>query len=116
MDMLLYFAAIAGLIWFWADSARAREQMLKRCRYLCAEMNVQLLDDSVGLAKLALGRGAQGHLQLRRWYAFEYSTEGADRWRGTAELRGRHIESIHMEHPDGPVIVSDGVGAEARRS
>jgi hypothetical protein len=107
MDVLLLSVAIAGLVWFWADSARAREQMLARCRALCEDLNVQLLDQTVGLARLSLVRGAQGRLQLRRRYAFEYSVNGADRWRGTADLRGRHIESIHMEHPDGPVIVNE---------
>jgi hypothetical protein len=108
MDILLCFAAIASLVWFWADSARAREQMLRRCRTLCEELDVQLLDQTVGLARLALGRSLQGRIQLRRWYAFEYSINGTDRWHGMAELRGRHVESIRMEHPDGPVIVANG--------
>jgi hypothetical protein len=105
MEILLCFAAIATLVWFWADSVWAREQMLRRCRALCGELDFQLLDQTIGLVKLDLGRGAQGHVQLRRWYAFEYSVNGKDRWRGMAELRGRHIESIHMQHPDGPIIV-----------
>lgn len=116
MNILLCLAAIACMVWFWADSARAREQMLGRCRQLCKEMNVQLLDDTAGLAKLGLGRSAQGHLELRRWFTFEYSINGADRWRGTAETRGRSIESIHMEHPDGAVIVRDSASAAARWS
>lgn len=106
MDILLWLAVIAGLVWFWADSARAREQMLKRLRRLCQEMNVQLLDETASLARLTLGRGVEGHVQLRRRYTFEYSISGVDRWRGTAELRGRYIECIHMEHPNGPVIVA----------
>lgn len=87
--------------------------MVARCRALCEELNVQLLDQTVGLAKLSIARGEQGQLQLRRRYAFEYSIKGTDRWRGTAELCGRRIESIHMEHPNGPIIVRDESRLEA---
>jgi hypothetical protein len=107
VDIVLGLVVLAGLVWFWADSARAREQMLARCRRLCEEMNLQLLDQTVSLVRLRLGRGEQGQAQWRRWYAFEYSVDGRDRWRGTARLLGRRVESIHMEHPHGPVIIAD---------
>lgn len=114
MNILLLLAVIAGLIGFWIEATPAREQMLRSCRRVCEEMNVQLLDQTVALARLRLDRGLDGRLLLRRRYAFEFSISGADRWRGTAELRGRHIESIHMEHPDGPVIFGGGNPADAR--
>lgn len=95
---------LAALVWFWADSARAREQMLKRCRSVCEEMNLQLLDQTVSLKKLRLARSPRGSVELRRWYGFEYSTDGADRWQGSAQLRGCEVRFIHMEHPKGPII------------
>lgn len=107
MDTLLLFGLLAGMVWFWADGARAREQMLKRCRSLCEDMNLQLLDQTVSLTKLRVARGERGSVELRRWYAFEYSTDGADRWQGAAQLRGREVKSIHMAHPQGPIIIRD---------
>jgi hypothetical protein len=106
MNVLLSLAAIAALVWFWADSARAREQVLERCRALCEEMSVQFLDQTVSLIRLLPAR-REGRLRLRRWYGFEYSLDGKDRWRGTAELWGRRIQTIHMQLPDGPVIVNN---------
>ena len=107
LDTLLLLGLLAGLVWFWADSARAREQTLKRCRSLCEELNLQLLDQSVSLEKLRLARGRRGNVELRRWYAFEYSTDGADRWQGIAQRRGHEVTSIHMAHPQGPIIIRD---------
>jgi hypothetical protein len=113
MEVPLLLALIAGLVWFWSDSSRAREQTLHHCQRLCKELNVQLLDQTVGLAGLSLGRGPTGRVQLRRRYGFEYSIDGNDRWRGTASLRGKHVEYIHMDHPDGAIIVKDGARLEA---
>jgi hypothetical protein len=107
LDTLLLLGLLAGLVWFWADSARAREQMLRRCRSLCEELNVQLLDQTVSLEKLRLARSLHGNMELRRWYAFEYSTDGADRWQGSAQQRGREVTSIHMAHPQGQIIIRD---------
>jgi hypothetical protein len=107
LNTLLLLTLIAALVWIWADSARAREQALSRCRSLCRELNVQLLDQTVALAKISLARTEYGKPCLWRRYAFEYSITGTDRWRGTAELRGRRIETIHMEHPEGAIIMED---------
>lgn len=109
VDVLLLLALIGGLVWLWWDSARAREQTVLRCQRLCNELNVQLLDQTAGLVRLSLGRGLAGHVQLRRRYGFEYSIDGTDRWRGTATLLGQHVEGIHLDHPDGPIIVSNGI-------
>ena len=109
MEVQVLLALIGGLVWLWWDSARAREQTLRRCQRLCNDLNVQLLDQTAGLSKLSLGRDRRGHVQLRRRYGFEYSINGADRWRGTAALLGQQVESIHLDHPDGPIIVSNGI-------
>jgi hypothetical protein len=107
LNALLLLALVAVLVWFWADSARAREQVLNRCRTLCREMNVQLLDQTVAVSSISLARTGRGNLHLRRRYTFEYSITGADRWHATAELHGRRLEAIHMEHPDGAIIIED---------
>lgn len=109
MEAPLLLALIGALVWLWWDSARAREQTLRRCQRLCKDLNMQLLDQTVGLVRLSFGRGPAGHVQLRRRYGFEYSIDGTDRWRGTANLLGQTVECIHLDHPDGPIIVKNGI-------
>src|SRR5215211_7165245 len=105
MGSLIAILLIAGVIWFWADSLRIREQALRCCDNACKQLNVQLLDQTVALSHLTLARDPEGRLSLRRWYIFEFSTNGGDRCRGSVCLLGSEIEIIRMEHPQGPLIM-----------
>lgn len=104
MNAWLVLLAIGLLVWFWVDSMHAREVALTRCAALCRELNVQLLDQTVRVARLRLGRAPDGGIRLRRFYAYEFSIDGHDRWYGVVVLLGRRVEYLRMELPDGPVI------------
>lgn len=104
MEVFILLALIAALVWFWLDSMRAREVALKRCKSLCTQMNVQLLDQTVHVARLRVDRNARGQLRLRRFYVYEFSIDGEDRWYGIVILLGQRLEYLRMEHPDGPII------------
>jgi hypothetical protein len=104
MDAVLALLGMAAAVWFWVDSLRARELALLHCARLCREMDVQLLDHTVRVARLRLGRDRDGRVRLRRFYVCEFSINGADRWYGIAVLLGRHVEYVRMEHPDGPLV------------
>ncbi len=71
---------------------------------MCKEMDVQLLDQTVRIARLRLGRDERGRIRLRRFYVYDFSIDGQDRWFGVAILLGQNIEYIRMEHPQGPII------------
>ncbi|MEA3410091.1 MAG: DUF3301 domain-containing protein [Pseudomonadota bacterium] len=96
---------IALLTWFWVDSLRAREAALDRVASLCREMDIQLLDQTVRLGRLRPGRDRSGRMRFRRFYVFEYSLNGADRWHGVAIVLARFVEYVHIEHPDGPIVM-----------
>ncbi len=104
MDVLIALAVLALLLWFWVDSMHAREEALRRCAILCREMDVQLLDQTVRVARLRLARDDRGRIHVRRFYVYEFSTDGVNRWHGIAILLGQRLEHLHMEHPHGPII------------
>jgi hypothetical protein len=104
MEVFIALAVIAALVWFWLDSMRAREVALRRCKSMCSQMNVQLLDQTVHVARLRLGRNGRGRIRVRRFYVYEFSIDGEDRWYGIAILLGQRLEYLRMEHPDGPII------------
>lgn len=108
MLTLFTLALMAAAVWFWADSLRAREATLEACRRACEQMRLQLLDQTVALSRMALDRNARGHLLLRRYYSFEFSTNGADRHGGIVSLLGQQVEFVRLEHPSGPIIVTGG--------
>lgn len=105
METFILALIIAGLVWFWMDSLRSSEFATKRCHSFCLENGVQLLDQSIHLNKVFPAR-KNGRLRLRRFYVFEFSINGADRYNGVAVEFGNQIEYLSLLHPDGEIIQS----------
>jgi hypothetical protein len=108
---IIALAAIAAGTWFWNDSLRARERMTAACTRICGEMHLQFLDETVALSRLRLTRSDSGRLAWRRLYVFEFSESGSDRWKGSALLTGRQVESVQLDNPQGITILGDGGAA-----
>lgn len=92
------------MAWYWQDSLRSREFALRKCRTLCDEHDVQLLDQSVHVAHIRVAKTARHNFFIRRFYAFEFSIGGADRHNGVAVVANERIEYLSLLHPDGEII------------
>ena len=104
VSTLIALAVIGLVVWYWSDSLGTRERALRICAEACRQIDVQLLDQTVAVRKLGIGRDGSGRFRLRRDYAFEFSIDGIERYRGHAVLLGRFLEYVQLQHPDGPVI------------
>jgi hypothetical protein len=99
MSSLLYLAAFAGIVWFWFDSLRANEIAKALCQKLCRHYEVQFLDDSVSLHKLAVRRAEKSgerqamwwQLVIHRVYHFDFvdPEDSESRHTGTMMMRGK---------------------------
>jgi hypothetical protein len=107
MTALLAALGIAGLALLF-DGLRARERVLDHCRRACAELSVQLLDETVAVTRIDLARDLHGRWRLRRVYRFEFSVDGTDRRSGLAVLTGGLLSHIRLDHPAGPVVLPAG--------
>ncbi|MBK7464321.1 MAG: DUF3301 domain-containing protein [Betaproteobacteria bacterium] len=98
MDLyeLLALALMVGGIWLWLDSLKAREIGIQAAQRACAEEGLQFLDETVVGSFFRLARNDEGHLQLRRVYAFEYSDTGDNRCTGSVTLLGHTVELLHV--------------------
>jgi len=98
MDLyeLLALALMVGGIWLWLDSLKAREIGIQAAQRACAEEGLQFLDKTVVGSFFRLARNDEGHLQLRRVYAFEYSDTGNNRCTGSVTLLGHAVELLHV--------------------
>jgi hypothetical protein len=85
-DALLPFIFVMTAIYVWQVALRARENARQLGHHLCAQANVQLLDQTVALQRLGVERGSDGRLHWRRRYRFEVSTNGSDRHQGTLDV------------------------------
>ncbi len=101
----LFLLVLILAIWFWRDAIWAREIASAAGRRACERDRLQFLDDTVEMVRMRPCRARNGRLQWRRLYRFEFASDGSRRYRGEIDLRGRRVESIHLEpfrDPDGP--------------
>jgi hypothetical protein len=104
---LIVFSLIIGaLIWLWVASLRAREQALSICRRLCKQLDMQLLDQTVALSGVRVGRDLGGRPCLLRRYGFEFSPDGQHRYPGRLFLHGARLMSCQFDLPDGTTVIS----------
>tara|TARA_R110000782_G_scaffold147196_5_gene239989 strand:+ start:4983 stop:5321 length:339 start_codon:yes stop_codon:yes gene_type:complete len=103
----ILFLIILGLgIWFWQDALHARELAVKCSRRYCRDLSYQFLDESVAMTSIKPGRNFSGNFAFHRYYHFEFSPDGQNRFSGTAYVIGHHLESIQLDHPDGIILES----------
>lgn len=93
---LLALIAMAGGVWLWLDTLKAREIGVLAAQRACAEEGLQFLDETVVGRGVRLVRDDEGQLKLRRVYAFEYSDTGDNRRSGSVTMLGHIVEVLHL--------------------
>ncbi len=90
----LFIFLAAG--WFWLDSLRARDFALDGARKACEAEGVQLLDWTVAMKRIRLGRDDEGRRGLQRTYEFEFSDTGNNRIEGSITVIGRQLLALNL--------------------
>ena len=93
---LLLLILLGLLVWFWQDTLQARELALRAAREVCRNRQLQLLDGTVTLQRLATRRSNQGGVTLQRTFQFAYSEDGHDRYTGFVITLGNHVEQVGL--------------------
>lgn len=93
LNNLLPLLVVLLIAWVWLNGARAREFAAALVRRYCDKRGLQLLDETVSLARIGIRRTEHG-LRLRRMYRFEFSLEGVGRRTGYLLLLGTQLEAI----------------------
>lgn len=93
-EALIAVAVIAGTVWLWRESLRAREAATRAGRRICEANDVQFLDETVALARMSVGWN--GRAALVRSYRFDYSTDGADRATGLVVVQAGAIVHVQL--------------------
>ncbi|MDH5182437.1 MAG: DUF3301 domain-containing protein [Gammaproteobacteria bacterium] len=88
---------LAGVIWFWLASLRAKEIATGIAKHLCTKAQVMLLDDSVALKGLSLARNRQGSVSFKRVFRFEFASDGRERYQGKIIMLGIDIIGSDMD-------------------
>jgi hypothetical protein len=98
MNPLSGILIIGLLIWFWLDSARAREMATAICTKACEIRGVQFLDQTVSLSRIGVGLTNNG-IRLRRTYRFDFSEEGVTRHTGHVVMIGIQLQDFSLGLP-----------------
>jgi hypothetical protein len=93
-----------GFVYFWLDSIKSKENAMVYAASACRDIEVQLLDQTVSLAKIKLARNKQGRLVFQRIYRFDFSIYGNERREGRVVLLGDRKEQIQLDYDGGTVI------------
>jgi hypothetical protein len=93
---IIVILLLAGVLWFIADSLKAREAAHAAARKACEEAGVQFLDDTVSQMRLKLARDNEGRAVVERWFRFEFSDSGDDRQQGTVRLKSNRVLEINL--------------------
>ena len=94
---LVGFVILLSGVWYWLDSMRAKEIATVAGARICKNQSVYFLDETVVLTKVRIRRNAAGHIVFYREYRFEFTSDGAYRYRGKINLLGKHVVATEME-------------------
>lgn len=95
IELTILLLVLAGA-WFWLDSLRARDVALDGARRACEAEGVQLLDWTVAVKKIRLGRDDEGRRGLQRTYEFEFSDTGNNRVGGSITVIGQQMLALSL--------------------
>ena len=112
MDTALLVGLCVLAIWFWLDSARAREIATERARIECRRRGLLFLDDTVAPRRLRLRATPQG-LRFRRQFDFDFNDGTEARYRGSVTLLGAQVADFDLggwrDLRVAPVSVAPGI-------
>ncbi|WP_419535226.1 DUF3301 domain-containing protein [Endozoicomonas sp.] len=100
MDALLWLTLLFIFLYYWFDTAKAKETAVAHGKKACRDMNVQFLDDSVIRYRSRLSRGSSGQMVIERSFRFEFTFDGQTRENGFVRLSGQRLLMLELDYPD----------------
>ncbi|WP_162902275.1 DUF3301 domain-containing protein [Facilibium subflavum] len=93
---LVIIIVLIIIILTWKNMMHAREIAIARAVKICKQWDVLLLDDTVCLTKIKLIRshGAVGAVCFFREYSFDYTINGADRFKAVLQFTGKCFNRV----------------------
>ncbi|MBR9884867.1 MAG: DUF3301 domain-containing protein [Oceanospirillales bacterium] len=88
---LIWLVITGTLCLLWWKGQKVREIALRHARNGCADMDLQLLDESVALRAIWLKRDDDGQIHLWRRYHFEFASTGDERYVGEVVTLGYKV-------------------------
>jgi len=105
MIELFMFLLVTGAIVAWWQLMQGRHKARRAADLVCANHDLQLLDDTVSLSSITWNRSSEGARILVN-YGFEFATNGAMRRTGIASLGFPRSLVVTLDLAEGRLIES----------
>jgi len=96
LSHIFILLTVFALAWHFFSELKVREIALNAARLHSDKMDVQLLDQSVGVHRVWLKRGRDNRLHIWRNYQFEFTSTGDERYKGHVITLGEWVESVQL--------------------
>jgi hypothetical protein len=96
ISSIFFLILLSVMALFWFDTQRSQEVAKSICKQVCGQLHLQLLDDTIAIARIRFRRDDQGRWSVQRVYQFEFSDGGNNRQQGTVIMRGRTLEILEL--------------------
>lgn len=96
---LVVVALVGAVGWYWFTGTRVRELAIAAARRAADKADLQLLDQTVALARVSLSRDPRRRWRIWRQYRFEYSRDGLSREVGHVIMLGRVLQAVVVAEP-----------------
>jgi len=93
---IVLFIAIGLITTFWWQGKAVKESAFFLVKQYCKKMDVQLLDDTIAIAKNRF-IWQKGQLKVKRIFTFEFTSTGKARYQGKAIFIGSTLDSIFLD-------------------
>lgn len=110
-EIILIFVIVIGVAWWWRIHGQ-RDLALKVVEQHCKKLNITLLDGYVALKQIKLQRDNHGKLRIAKYYNFEFTVTGEQRYTGSISLYGFYVANIILPpYPFNPQQASEQQGS-----
>ncbi|MFK0573510.1 DUF3301 domain-containing protein [Endozoicomonas sp.] len=116
MDALFWITLLFALLYYWFDTAKAKETAVAYGKKACRDMEVQFLDDSVIRYRSRIRRGFSGQMVIERSFRFEFTLDGQSRENGFIRLSGQRLQMLELDYPEHSDPGQNSHGPESHHS
>ncbi|MEH6548923.1 MAG: DUF3301 domain-containing protein [Pseudomonadales bacterium] len=95
-DLVLLLSMGAAVL-YWQSSVAVKQLAMSAARRHCDETEVQLLDQTIALHRVWFKRDGKAQVRFWRSFAFEFSVDGTDRYKGKVITLGRKVTGVQLE-------------------
>lgn len=88
------------LVWYWSNATHAKDTARTAAIKACKLTDTIILDDAVEISRIWLRRNEKGHIEICRFYFFNFTVDGHQRFHAFVIMLGQRVHKVSMNLDD----------------